>query len=348
MSAKRIIFIALIAAMAAVFVSCKEDNGIQAPPTPPQLSLTRYTRSSGLPNDDVYDILTDSQGRTWVTTNFGVGLIENNTVRKFLQADGLIHLNCRSVVEFDGKIWIGTWGGGVAIYDNGTWSSIGTSDGLVSGYIYDIAVDDTSLWFATDGGGVSQYNPVTGKFVKYVEQSPPNKWTAGKKGIFDDMVISAVSMGVGADGSPEVWFGSEADGITVWHPLASNATYYVKSSAGLPASSINDIFYDAVSNKFWVSFSMDGLASMDIATGTWTHYLMSDGLPSETVYSIAQDSSGTIWVGTNGGIAKLEGSRFEGFTTANGLPEARVRRVYVDPENHVWMGFVEGGVAKLN
>jgi len=93
---------------------------------------------------------------------------------------------------------------------------------------------------------------------------------------------------------------------------------------------------------------MDGLASMDVATGTWTHYLMSDGLPSATVYSIAQDAAGTIWVGTNRGIAKLEGSKFKGFTTANGLPAARVRKVYVDPDNHIWMGFVEGGVARMN
>ena len=39
----------------------------------------------------------------------------------------------------------------------------------------------------------------------------------------------------------------------------------------------------------------------------------SQGLPQNSVYSLAQTSDGYIWVGTKGGVARFDGVRFTTF-----------------------------------
>ena len=49
------------------------------------------------------------------------------------------------------------------------------------------------------------------------------------------------------------------------------------------------------------------------------HFTTSDGLPSNTVYSVYRDSKGFLWFSTDKGIACYNGLHFEAYTTTNGL-----------------------------
>ena len=49
-------------------------------------------------------------------------------------------------------------------------------------------------------------------------------------------------------------------------------------------------------------------------------YTTKQGLPSNHVYCIRQDSKGFMWFGTNRGIAKYDGVSFRVFSTKDGLP----------------------------
>jgi ligand-binding sensor domain-containing protein len=62
---------------------------------------------------------------------------------------------------------------------------------------------------------------------------------------------------------------------------------------------------------------------------------------------VAVDQDGVIWVGTQTGLGKWIGSRFTAYPRGSGLPEDRIRTVYVDPGNNVWLCFIEGGAAKI-
>ncbi len=346
MSALRIFGLCLLTVLAMALLACDDNINVEGPPLPPQLNLTRFSEAGGLPDDSVYDIFTDMQGRTWFSTDLGMGMLENNNLTKFNQADGLIHPNCRSIHEFGGKIYIATWGGGVAVYDGAVWSHIDTQDGLVDKKVFNIASDDTSLWFSTPSGA-TQYDPVTGNFIKFIEKSPPGQWTVNRKGIFVNTVTSAVSVGSNS-GNSEIWFGSKYTGITVWRPLTGSAVYFDMDNTAMPGLDINDIYYNEKDGKFWIAFSNKGLSSVDLQSSTWTNYNMVDGLPSEVIHAVTADSAGTIWVATNNGIAVQSGGGFKGYTTANGLPGSRVKNVYVDSENHVWAAFFDAGAVRLN
>lgn len=69
----------------------------------------------------------------------------------------------------------------------------------------------------------------------------------------------------------------------------------------------------------------------------FVNYSAADGLPSNTVYAIAQDQDGVLWVGTRNGLASFDGSRFK-----RHKEYGRVNALAVDTEGRLWIGTTEG------
>src|ERR1035437_3178164 len=65
-------------------------------------------------------------------------------------------------------------------------------------------------------------------------------------------------------------------------------------------------------------------------------YTVDDGLPSNEIYQIMQDTKGYIWLATNKGASRFDGSRFENFTIENGLPDNEVLIVSQDKQERIW------------
>ncbi len=102
-------------------------------------------------------------------------------------------------------------------------------------------------------------------------------------------------------------------------------------SASLPSGSSpvaeKCIFIDNAGNK-WVGFSsglISSAASFGVytnSTSTWTFWSKSSSptLPINSANCFAQDNLGNIWIGTNLGLIKYDGSGFTVYNTTNGLP----------------------------
>lgn len=78
------------------------------------------------------------------------------------------------------------------------------------------------------------------------------------------------------------------------------------------------------------------------------NYTSNDGLPSNHVYRITQDHQGFIWVITDTGIAKFDGTKFKTFTTRDGMPTNDIWDITLTPDNKVWffskspmLGYIE-------
>ena len=72
-----------------------------------------------------------------------------------------------------------------------------------------------------------------------------------------------------------------------------------------------------------------------------------EGLPSNAVSSIQQDQRGFLWFGTQGGLAKYDGRRFEYYRNQpfkeGTLPHDLVQTLYYDPgEDTLWVGTYRG------
>jgi hypothetical protein len=121
--------------------------------------------------------------------------------------------------------------------------------------------------------------------------------------------------------------------------------YLTELTTGLVSPNINDVFYDEIADLFYVAFATEGLAVVDFPASTWTYYTTDDGLPSNIVYSVTQ-VGGTLWVGTQEGVARqLPDGSFRGYGSGAGLPGSRVRQVYSDQPDRIFLSIIDAGVA---
>src|SRR6185312_4531232 len=75
---------------------------------------------------------------------------------------------------------------------------------------------------------------------------------------------------------------------------------------------------------------------------SFSHYGVLDGLPSDAAYTVVQDHSGYIWIGTRDGLARFDGNGFRIFRHDANDPDSiaanDVSAVMVDAQGRVWAG----------
>lgn len=72
------------------------------------------------------------------------------------------------------------------------------------------------------------------------------------------------------------------------------------------------------------------------------------GLPSATIYAIAQTQDGYLWIGTQGGLVRFDGVNFETFDRHN-TPELKrddIFKLFIDREGSLWIVILETGVVR--
>lgn len=79
----------------------------------------------------------------------------------------------------------------------------------------------------------------------------------------------------------------------------------------------------------------------------YRHFTVASGLPSSTVYSIAEDSSGFIWFGTDNGLVRFDGFHYKQFSTADGLPDNEVLHIWCDSKNRIWINCYNSPIVYL-
>lgn len=66
-----------------------------------------------------------------------------------------------------------------------------------------------------------------------------------------------------------------------------------------------------------------------------------DGLPSNRIAALAITPDGTVYAGTDVGVARWDGNRWEVLAARAGLPEAPVQVMHTDTQGRVWAGFAD-------
>lgn len=99
-------------------------------------------------------------------------------------------------------------------------------------------------------------------------------------------------------------------------------------------------------NLLWVGTWGNGLVRFDIAKEEITHFTTQNGLCNSLVYSMLEDDSGRIWLGTANGLSAFDPST-EGFVSyfkEDGIAhnEFNTGSVYKDPEGFLYMGGLNG------
>lgn len=75
---------------------------------------------------------------------------------------------------------------------------------------------------------------------------------------------------------------------------------------------------------------------------TYTHIGVEEGLAGSGVYCAFQDSDGYIWFGTETGVSRYNGKRFENFSTSDGLADNEVFKIIQDKGGRIWFSAFNG------
>ncbi|AMO95998.1 histidine kinase-, DNA gyrase B-, and HSP90-like ATPase family protein [Collimonas fungivorans] len=72
------------------------------------------------------------------------------------------------------------------------------------------------------------------------------------------------------------------------------------------------------------------------------YYSQSDGLTNMVVNALAQEPGGYLWIGTQNGLFRYDGARFQRFELRQGLPTPFITTLHVDGSGRLWVGTSEG------
>lgn len=111
----------------------------------------------------------------------------------------------------------------------------------------------------------------------------------------------------------------------------------------LPEESRSDFVLSAYCDRegsLWVGTDMTGLQR-------WTPrkfraYRPADGLAHENTWSIIEARKGGVWVGTEGGVTRIEAERLTTLVGQDGLPHRYVRALAEDAQGGLWIGTMRG------
>ena len=127
-----------------------------------------------------------------------------------------------------------------------------------------------------------------------------------------------------------LWLGSP-DGLYRFDGVVFER-YQPQSGGPFPAQNVTSLL-PLPNGDLWIGY-MAGMVSL-LRNGNAINYTSRDGVPGP-VWALAQDREGTIWVATNNGLARLEGSRWKEVGKDWNFPGKVARALFVDHQGTLW------------
>jgi signal transduction histidine kinase/streptogramin lyase len=247
-------------------------------------------------------------------------------------AQNTIRMVCTSR---DGSLWVGTDGAGVFRYREGTWKQFSQDEGLLNGYVGVIFEDRrTNLWVGTWDGlfllrGEEFRRALSARSSQLVvramyQDAGEDLWVGTSSAVVqlrDLKIINGTNgyldgqvMTIEQDGSGVIWAAVSGRGL---YQLVEGRFERSKSEPWGSLVEITALLPDA-DGGMWLGSLYNGLAyTKDGASRTWT---TRDGLPSDGIRALVEDSEGNLWCSSDNGIFGCPKSRLLNYQPGQGPP----------------------------
>lgn len=291
--------------------------------------IESISSKDGLPKDSVWALQEDNEENLWVGINYGgVSRFSDGRVQVLGKKEGLASDTVTAVLEDNnGTMWIGT-DNGLNRVSNGKISLITTKDGLPSNIISALYEDSRgTMWVGTHEGLV---RIVANKILTYTtadglmdpvvlavsEDHERNLWIGTNMGINqwkDERLIPHAEMlkGTVAWITPAkqggFWSGTYAGMLRYQNGKLEEFNPQNNPMTGLEISSL----YEDDSGRIWIGTFTNGLWSYK--NGKWSTFRSEDGIYTDTISNIMEDSKGYLWLSSSDGIVRVAKQELENF-----------------------------------
>ncbi|MCP5052125.1 MAG: response regulator, partial [bacterium] len=339
-----------------------------------------YGKPDGLPDEDIRALMETPDGTLWIGTREG-GLcsFKDGRFQVFSTANGLKDNRVWSLEqklddEGNPAVWIGS-GTVLTLLEKGKFSYFPLQVQSNDNVIQTLTIDSHgTLWLGVRNEGLWRFEPGTagtGAFSKFttsdglsndsvtalMEDHEGSLWI-GASGVsrLKERKVRTISSGQGLSHSV-LWAVYQADDDALW--ISTNGgglnrlrldeknredknqitTYNLEN--GLSAM-ITTAICQTRDGSIWVGTREKGLNRLK--DGNITHYLPGNSLLENSIYSLYQSSDGVLWTGSQHGLFRFNGQRFEKYTPGgnDALAHIPVRTIMESPDHSLWIATDEG------
>jgi ligand-binding sensor domain-containing protein/signal transduction histidine kinase len=275
---------------------------------------------NGLPQNTVTALIQTRQGFVWLGTEAGLVRFDGIGFQVFDRNSNPAlsgnDIGCLLEAQ-DGALWIGT-SEGLARWKDEVVTVYSTRDGLPGNGIRALAADSSGqIWVYTDQGLARLSGD---KFVA------AGDWRPGT-------AIAAVT----GNGSTGFWVeapqGVAAHLNSSWRKSAEQA--------GLPADGIE---FGAVLNSEETAFASKSELVVERGGRVVQRFRAGRELPGGRIQTLLADREGSLWIGSNNGLARLAGGKLQLLPETDPLARASVLALMEDREGNLWAGTETGGL----
>ena len=331
--------------------------------------FTTITQNDGLAALTTQAVYADQNNAIWFFQNnktlsrFSQGRTDSVMFEDEMTLNNGSGIQNRAILEDrEGSLWVGAFIGGLHRFNNTKFISYTKEDGLSNNQIFGLhQTSDSSVWIGTISNGVNKlknekvisFSAVDGLvsnrvFVIY-EPNDGSTWIGTSRGINilrKDKVIDTLLLGdlprhnfvrsiiSGPKGT--IWIGTGVGVVSLKggvHQLIPGvtraiATLCADGEDGFWAGSLGALFH----------YKNDGSLKT---------YNKENGLADDYISALYRDQSGTLWIGTSGGVSRFRSNTFTNYTTKQGLFDNYIYSILEDDNQNLWMS-TNNGIFKVS
>lgn len=319
----------------SLWLGTLEEGAWKISPT----GFIKFDVSDGIPEEGINSLITDQSGELFLTSfrqktsRFTGGRFETIVPMGLESRNwGNTLLDHKSI---DGEWWIPSTNGLLRYPKLKSFNDLAhtppkkiytTADGLFSNLVDNIFEDSRGdIWIGTTntGDSVHRWDRKSGTIVRYTSS--------------DGLPTSNGVVSYAEDTDHNVWMGFYFGGLARYK---NGKFQFFDGKNGIPPGSVSSIFQDS-KGRMWVATKSRGIFYTDDATAaspTFTDISTADGLSSNQVNCIAEDSFGQIFVGTGSGVDRINraNGNIKLYTQADGLPGSVVSLCRMDSSGSLW------------
>ena len=208
------------------------------------------------------------------------------------------------------------------LQSDGSWCHISKDEGLSNNLVLSLSLDrEGNLWAGTDGGGLDRIR---------------------RKAFFSPTGLSTeTAQSIAPDAVGGFWVAFNSHGLAYW--LTNTSTSY-----GIGNSSNAWTVLVDRHQQVWAGTRGEGL--FRYLGGLFQPIPEAENFKQrigDEIFVLFEDHAGKVWAGGDNGLGSYDGTNWEFFSAADGLPASAVRALAEDLQRNLWIGTGRDGLFQL-